>query len=503
MLTVQPAVADVVVGGYQYKDEVWAAYPLPEQPKVPGHPADSPGLEEPTPPPGARVLARHEVEPPKWPAGATAIVDLGKAPQVRGRAAAAAGGTVKAASTPVSLSPAAPSALGGRARALLGRAPVGAAGTVRVRLADRGQAKRAGVDGVLVGLSRADRRTDAGGVSVSLDYSAIAQAYGGGWTSRLRLVAMPACALTTPQVTACRTRTPLESVNDSRSHKVTGTLAVPAGTAAQPTGGTTAKATGNVQRYDWATESNYYNMGYGQVAENDKGGKITKYVRGGRLTQISYGYQLADARAGREPAAKVVFRAAQRCTTSDTVCKADNLSSKTAKDWPDTPYDLHCESDWKNKVDNDDTDGVCLTSGPTFWSTYRLKGVDASVRTSSGWQDVDSYELQQVFSDAGGTYDPVTGNTQDPKRTGSLQSVMWLSSIVHTGKDTSAGGDKNIVNVASKRSLGEQRALVGQPSLSCSRSKTALNAVTVHFARELAEPAPAPVARFVPAPTDR
>ncbi|MDI5904388.1 hypothetical protein, partial [Streptomyces sp. 12257] len=81
-LVVQPAVADVVVGGYQYKDEVWAADPLPEQPKVPGHPADDPGVKDPTPPPGAHELARHRVKAPKWPAGGTATVDLGTAHQV-------------------------------------------------------------------------------------------------------------------------------------------------------------------------------------------------------------------------------------------------------------------------------------------------------------------------------------------------------------------------------------------------------------------------------------
>jgi NAD(P)-dependent dehydrogenase (short-subunit alcohol dehydrogenase family) len=43
-----------------------------------------------------------------------------------------------------------------------------------------------------------------------------------------------------------------------------------------------------------------------------------------------------------------------------------------------------------------------------------------------------------------------------------------------------------IVNVTSKRgSIGEEGAWVGQASLSYSSSKTALNALTVHYAREL------------------
>jgi NAD(P)-dependent dehydrogenase (short-subunit alcohol dehydrogenase family) len=44
-----------------------------------------------------------------------------------------------------------------------------------------------------------------------------------------------------------------------------------------------------------------------------------------------------------------------------------------------------------------------------------------------------------------------------------------------------------IVNVTSKRgSIGEEGAWVGQPGMAYSSSKTALNALTVHYARELA-----------------
>ncbi|WIE74100.1 SDR family NAD(P)-dependent oxidoreductase [Curtobacterium sp. MCJR17_020] len=44
-----------------------------------------------------------------------------------------------------------------------------------------------------------------------------------------------------------------------------------------------------------------------------------------------------------------------------------------------------------------------------------------------------------------------------------------------------------IVNVTSKRgSIGEEGAWAGQPSMVYSSSKTALNALTVHYAREFA-----------------
>ena len=50
-----------------------------------------------------------------------------------------------------------------------------------------------------------------------------------------------------------------------------------------------------------------------------------------------------------------------------------------------------------------------------------------------------------------------------------------------------ASAEGRIVNVTSKRgSIGEPGAWVGQPDMAYSSSKTALNAITVHYARELA-----------------
>jgi RHS repeat-associated protein len=87
---------------------------------------------------------------------------------------------------------------------------VTASGHVRLHTADQHQAQAAGVDGVLLSAT-AD---NAGPAQVSVDYSRFASAYGGGWAGRLRLVELPACALTTPNKPECRTRTPLKSSND-------------------------------------------------------------------------------------------------------------------------------------------------------------------------------------------------------------------------------------------------------------------------------------------------
>jgi hypothetical protein len=80
------------------------------------------------------------------------------------------------------------------ARTLASRVP----GKVSVRVLDRASARRAGIDGPVLTLTRADSAVSAGKVAVEVDYTKFARAYGGDWASRLRLVQLPACALTDP-----------------------------------------------------------------------------------------------------------------------------------------------------------------------------------------------------------------------------------------------------------------------------------------------------------------
>ncbi|GAA1948184.1 RHS repeat-associated core domain-containing protein [Kitasatospora viridis] len=672
------AASTTVVGGYQYKGKTWTADPLPAQPKVQGHPVGGKGTVKPAPvPPGSRALEKAPTAAPKWPAGSTSTVTV----PVTGAAAVA--------SSPVSVAAVQPSAEAVRAAAATdGAANPDSPGSVRVQTADHTAAQAANVDGVLVGLSRADGAAAGGKVSLSVDYSAISQAYGGGWSSRLHLVAMPACALTTPQLAECRTQTPLTTKNDQLGKKLTATVDLPggstqnaaltghgvvsdalaragaataatdiaasSGTAVAAVSGTSGsqgdytaaplsasgawsqsasgaftynvpisapsalggsapsvalgynsqsvdgenssrnsqsswigdgwdytpgsitrsykacsadgitgsadecwagynatlslgshsgqlvrdsngqyhlqgddstkvedlsgasnglwngeywKVTttdgtqyylglnhspgttsdpatnsawgvpvympksgdpcynsaqgnssqcsaepgwrfnldfvvdphGNVQRYDWANETNWYNMGAGQ--SNGNGGSMIAYTRGGYLQQISYGYKLADEQAGHDPAAKIVFNTAQRCTTDPTTCQASNLSASTASNWPDTPYDLSCT---QGMATSGTGSNVCQISAPSFWSTYRLSSIATSVKNGGSWQPVDTYNLTHVFSNAGATVDPVTGKTVDPADAGSLQSMMWLSQIQRTAQDTSAGGSGTV-----------------------------------------------------------
>lgn len=84
-------------------------------------------------------------------------------------------------------------------------------GRLTVTVADRKAAEAVGVDGVLLSVVP-DR--SSGAVRVGVDYAGFAEAYGGNYGSRLKLVRLPECALTTPNVAACRTGEPLSSTND-------------------------------------------------------------------------------------------------------------------------------------------------------------------------------------------------------------------------------------------------------------------------------------------------
>ena len=115
--------------------------------------------------------------------------------------------------------------------------------SVALRVLTHAQAQAAGAEGVLLSLTPEDSTspvtTARTGVSLSLDYSPFASAFGGDWASRLRLVSLPACAVTTPAKADCRTQTPIPSTLNSDTHQLTGTVplttthATPQGAAAQ------------------------------------------------------------------------------------------------------------------------------------------------------------------------------------------------------------------------------------------------------------------------------
>lgn len=144
----------------------------------------------------AKKAAVKKTAKAHWPAAGSADVTLsGKAAKAKGLplTAKAAGGTNRADS-------------------------------VRVEVLGREATEAAGVDGVLFTVARSDGATAAGPAQLSLDYSDFADAYGGDYSSRLRLATYPACVLTTPEKKACSTPTYLKSTNDTTGQTLTATV---------------------------------------------------------------------------------------------------------------------------------------------------------------------------------------------------------------------------------------------------------------------------------------
>ncbi|MCX4237245.1 polymorphic toxin-type HINT domain-containing protein [Streptomyces ortus] len=185
-----------------------------------------PASDKPVPGTTGKVKPRKVTKGPRtplrapeaaWPKAAKAVVDLRKA-GTKGTA----GESVRAQGLPVILD-----TQGGPSRKP-------AHGAVEARVMSRKAAVAAGVDGVLLSLrpkseegiaskpgGKSTARIDAGRVRATVDYSAFADAYGGGYASRLTFVELPACALTTPGKEQCRAVEPLATVNDSEKETLT------------------------------------------------------------------------------------------------------------------------------------------------------------------------------------------------------------------------------------------------------------------------------------------
>ncbi|MFG2720805.1 RHS repeat-associated core domain-containing protein [Streptomyces sp. NPDC048416] len=127
----------------------------------------------------------------------------------------------------------------GRPGSLTKNRPADASGRtpdeVAVSVAGRDEAQQAGINGVLVSLSDTATNKGDGKVSVGLEYSGFANAYGGDYASRLQLVQLPACALTQPAAAQCRTATPLPFHNDYAHHRLVADVTLPVADAAPKT----------------------------------------------------------------------------------------------------------------------------------------------------------------------------------------------------------------------------------------------------------------------------
>ncbi|WP_404870167.1 polymorphic toxin-type HINT domain-containing protein [Kitasatospora griseola] len=91
----------------------------------------------------------------------------------------------------------------------------GTAAKAQVEVLGQDTAAKAGITGMLFTVTGVDEHT-----GVAVDYSSFTQAAGSGYGSRLKLVRLPDCALTTPQLAECRVQTSLPGGNDLEAQTV-------------------------------------------------------------------------------------------------------------------------------------------------------------------------------------------------------------------------------------------------------------------------------------------
>ena len=165
------------------------------------------------------------VPAPAWPAGDVAELSLAGSAGHRGPDGGAGDEPLAGSAT-----------VGGLPVRLSTTASTATAGPIRVESLGRPDIARAGRSGLMLRLSRVDTKAAAGMVTVSVDYSTVASAFGGDWARRLRLETVPECALTTPAAKQCQA-TALTTENDAANRQVSASLVLPGG------GGTVMLAT--------------------------------------------------------------------------------------------------------------------------------------------------------------------------------------------------------------------------------------------------------------------
>ncbi|MFI1678084.1 RHS repeat domain-containing protein [Streptomyces sp. NPDC020607] len=161
---------------------------------------------------------------------------------------------------------------------------------------------------------------------------------------------------------------------------------------------------GDAMAYYWSKEQNHYGR---NVQLSTGKSTATPYTRGGYLKRIEYGLRSNNLYTGT-PAAKVTFRAAERCVKSGSFdCAPDKFTAANAKHWPDVPFDQYCAPgiECKNRY------------SPSFWSRKRIASITSEVRVGNTYQKVDTWAFGHSF--------PSTGDGSSP--------ALWLKSIKRTG----------------------------------------------------------------------
>jgi RHS repeat-associated protein len=195
--------------------------------------------------PKDEAINRWQGKPVRWPTGRANVRVRPEAEEPK-RLGAVTGKTTVSAETPDATSPV-PVTVSSIPRSTGNKSSSATAvgESLEVQVASQKAAAAVGIDGVLLSVAvpkasetGSDAATEAtpfsgGQVRVKLDYAAYQQAFGADWGSRLTLVQLPDCALTTPDRSECRTAKPLATRNDSAADVLSAEISVAASAESQ------------------------------------------------------------------------------------------------------------------------------------------------------------------------------------------------------------------------------------------------------------------------------
>ena len=290
-----------------------------------------------TPVKGGHARAANQATRPyratatRWPAAASGSVVVRAAGA--GRAAGPASGL---RGTPVWVQP-----VSGGSKSVARDAA--SSSVVSAAVLPHAEAAGLGVSGVV--LQMGGQAPGSGKIRVGLDYASFGQAYGGNFGTRLQLVELPACALTTPRVARCRVQTPVGSVQDYKHSTVSAvvTLAGQAGGSAMSYSGGAGAAAGGVVLAATSTTGNE-----GGAAGAYPPTKLLPdgtWSEGGDTGAFTYSYPLAvpSARGNLVPSVSLDYDSQSvDGTTATTQAQADWLGDGWST--PDSSIQLETTS---------------------------------------------------------------------------------------------------------------------------------------------------------------
>ncbi|MFF7636021.1 hypothetical protein ACFZB9_23180, partial [Kitasatospora sp. NPDC008050] len=354
----------------------------------------------------------------KLPGAGSAVVDLTAATGGGARALATpqgrepAGGG-RAGTLPISVAPAetAGAKTGAKTGAKAEAAGAGSAPLSRVRVttADQSVASKAGVHGVLFSVESADASAGSGAATVTVDPSSFRAAFGGDYASRLHLVQLPACALTTPELAQCQTQTPV-AVAPGAPLTAKVNLAPGAGASDRSaplalTDQAQAQSVSSSAMVLAATSAPDGSSGTYSATSLSPAGTWAEGANTGAFT-YAYPIQAPKSIAGPAPDLSLSYdSSSQDGRTSGT----NNQSSWLGDGWSST--DSYIERSYKSCAD-DTTSGAPLGSGDECWAgqvlTLSLNGKSTQIvydGTSFHLADDSSTEkIEQLTGGSNGTY---------------------------------------------------------------------------------------------------